>query len=102
MTASDMLRSLSLPNLPGLREPNNGTFGSQQRTFFGHDREFMSLFISMRGVVPRTTEVLPNHVRVPETRGILDYLPVTSPDNSRFIGWREKVETWPSNKLCHI
>jgi len=71
------------------------------RTFLGHPREEISAFLSHRGVQQPTTQLLPE----PPTggrRSVFQYSPVASQDNMRFIGWRQKIDTWPTDTHRHL
>jgi hypothetical protein len=43
-----------------------------------------------------TREVMEIHAQqAPDVRGILDFLPVADRSNAGFVGWRQKLGTWP-------
>jgi hypothetical protein len=51
------------------------------------------------GMAVMTREMLEMHIQsTPDVRGMLDYLPVAGRSNTAFIGWRQKLGTWPSSK----
>lgn len=46
-----------------------------------------------------TREMMEMHVhQAPDIRGMLDCLPVANRPNMEFVGWRQKLGTWPSTK----
>lgn len=53
------------------------------------------------GMAVMTREMMEMHIqRAPDVRGMLDCLPVAakSSENAGFIGWRQKLGTWPTSK----
>jgi|SRR5450432_2696048 hypothetical protein len=93
--------SHSAPHLPLVLDLRR-QFEPQPRTFLNEDREFMSHIISTRGVMGRTTDIKRTFDRLPSLRRILEHLPVISADKLYFIGWREKTDTWPTDKVSHV
>lgn len=46
-----------------------------------------------------TREMMEMHIQqAPDVRGMLDCLPVADRSNLAFIGWRQKLGTWPLTK----
>jgi hypothetical protein len=99
--SSPHLASQSAPNVPILLN-GAGPFEPQPRTFLGHDREFMSHILSTRGVVHRGRATTRHRQHNPGSRFGVEDLPAISADNSSFVGWREKADTWPLEKGCHM
>jgi hypothetical protein len=55
------------------------------------------------GMAVMTRGMVEMHIqRTPDVRGMLDYLPVAGQSNAGFIGWRQKLRTWPSDKKYPI
>jgi hypothetical protein len=51
------------------------------------------------GIAVMTREMMEMHiVQAPDVRGFLDCVPVADRSNMGFIGWRQKVGTWPLSK----
>jgi hypothetical protein len=51
------------------------------------------------GMAVLTREMMEMHIQqAPDVRGMLDCLPVADRSNMGFIGWRQKLGTWPISK----
>jgi hypothetical protein len=82
--------SSSLPDRLGLPQ-----------TFLGQNREYLSLIMSQRGVERVDTQ--PRVLSSPlSAHSMLQQSPVAAADNMHFIGWRDKIETWPTDDGRHI
>jgi hypothetical protein len=99
--SSPHLASQSAPDIP-LLSSGTDTFEPQPRTFMGHDREFMSHILSVRGVAQRARVTVRHSPHIPGSRFGVENLPVISAGNASFVGWREKADTWPMEKGRHI
>lgn len=48
------------------------------------------------GMAVLTTEMMEMHIqRAPDIRGMMDCLPVADEAGVAFLGWRQKLGTWP-------
>jgi len=48
------------------------------------------------GMAILTTQMMEMHIQeAPEIRGMQDCSPVADKSNTGFIGWRQKLGTWP-------
>jgi len=95
--------SFSIPDPASLQGLSSHHLSSgASRNFLGHDREFMLLIISERGVERLTAEPVQFHPGpTAAVRHELDHLPVASSDTLRFIRWRNKAVTWPLDRGRH-
>jgi hypothetical protein len=76
----------SIPNLPSLHSwsPVN------------HRHERIATGALSMGMAVVTREMMEMHIKqAPDVRGMLDCLPVADRANNGFIGWRQKLNTWP-------
>ncbi|KAL2075760.1 hypothetical protein VTL71DRAFT_703 [Oculimacula yallundae] len=72
-----------------------------QHTMSGqnHRHERIATGTMRTGMAVLTREMMAMHInQAPDVRGMLDYLPVADTSNMEFIGWRQKLGTWPSTK----
>ncbi len=95
-----VLPSHSGPDLPSLFHTTQ-PFEPHPRSFLGHDREFISHILSTRGVVHRARQIA-QHIHIPGLRFGFEHFPVISADNTNFVEWREKAETWPMDKVRYL
>ncbi|CZT40762.1 uncharacterized protein RSE6_00412 [Rhynchosporium secalis] len=64
-----------------------------------HRHERIALGTMRTGMAIMTREMLEMHInQAPDVRGMLDYAPVADGSKMEFIGWRQKLGTWPSTK----
>ncbi|TVY78215.1 hypothetical protein LSUE1_G004671 [Lachnellula suecica] len=61
-----------------------------------HERIGVAAGALSMGMAVMTREMVEMHIQqAPEARALKDYLPVADNSNIRFIGWRQKLQTWP-------
>ncbi|KAK0113216.1 hypothetical protein ONS95_014911 [Cadophora gregata] len=64
-----------------------------------HRHESIATGAMRTGMAVLTREMMEMHVhQAPDVRGMLDCLPVAKKPNMEFIGWRQKLGTWPSTR----
>jgi len=64
-----------------------------------HRHERIAMGVMSMGIAVMTREMMEMHiVQAPDVRGFLDCVPVADRSNMGFIGWRQKVGTWPLSK----
>lgn len=66
-----------------------------------HRHERIAAGTLRMGMAVLTREMMEMHIqRAPDVRGMLDCLPVAakSSEDAGFIGWRQKLGTWPTSK----
>ena len=84
----------SLRCVPSLPSWLHGSYAAHN-----HRYERIALGRPSIGMAVLTRELMEMHIQqAPDIRGMLDCLPVADRPNMTFIGWRQKLGTWPLSK----
>ncbi|KAG4427960.1 hypothetical protein IFR05_016557 [Cadophora sp. M221] len=79
--------------------PPFATWFQQTMSSQNHRHERIATGTMRTGVAVLTREMMEMHIhQAPDIRGMLDCLPVANRPNMEFVGWRQKLGTWPSTK----
>ncbi|KAH7342882.1 hypothetical protein BKA65DRAFT_552498 [Rhexocercosporidium sp. MPI-PUGE-AT-0058] len=79
--------------------PSFSTWFQHTMSSQNHRHERIATGTMRAGMAVLTREIMEMHIhQAPDIRGMLDCLPVADRSNMEFVGWRQKLGTWPSTK----